>query len=79
MQPEPVLRPRVVFEDPDLSHQIVIGMRPGFKLMVSCNCLRAGAGNGIRAAYKPIEVRDRWEAAEAITVWRKHLEAADAE
>jgi hypothetical protein len=64
----------VVFEDAALPHQIVIGRAPGGKLMVSCNCLRTGHGNGIRAAYKPIEIRSCFPASEAIAVWRAHLE-----
>jgi hypothetical protein len=65
--------PRVVFEDPDLPHQIVITMRKGFNIMVSCNCLKVN-DLGSRGTYEPIEVRTRWEAAEAIAVWRAHVE-----
>jgi hypothetical protein len=64
----------VVFENPALPHQIVIGMAPGGKLMVSCNCLRTGHGNGIRDAYEPIEIRSCFPASEAIAAWRAHLE-----
>lgn len=63
-------RPRVVFEDPDLPHQIVLRFTGGntHRIGVSCNCMR-----GV-----PIEVRTRWEASEAIAVWRAHLEEANA-
>ena len=58
--------PRVVFEDPDLPHQIVIRLTGGnsHRLGVSCNCLKG----------EPIEVRTRWEASEAIAVWRAHVQ-----
>ena len=69
-QPEP----RVVFEDPDLPHQIVITMRKSFKIMVSCNCLRVN-GYGSRGTYAPLEVRSCFPAAEAIAVWRAHMDA----
>jgi len=67
-------RPRVVFEDPDLPHQIVITIWCGFKIMVSCNCLRVN-GYGSRGTYEPLEVRSCFPAAEAIAVWREHVEA----
>jgi hypothetical protein len=63
---------RVVFEDPDLPHQIVITMRPGFRLAVSCNCLRTATG-GRRGSHRPLEVRYDFPAAEAIAVWRAHV------
>jgi hypothetical protein len=70
-------RPRVVFEDPDLPHQIVIRLARGTHLLaVSCNCLRRQQGHG--EVHEPIETRHRWEASEAIAVWRKHLEEATA-
>ena len=72
-QPEP----RVVFEDPDLPHQIVITMRKSFKIMVSCNCLRVN-GHGTRGTYEPLEVRSCFPAAEALAVWRAHMEAVGA-
>lgn len=73
-------RPRVTFEDPDLPHQIVITLqRGGHRIMVSCNCLRASGGSGAApAAHEPIEVRHRWEAADAIAVWRAHVAEASA-
>lgn len=66
--PPETLTPRVVFEDPDLPHQIVITVRTSDngRIAVSCNCLR-------REARKPIEARSRWEPGEAIAVWRKHM------
>jgi hypothetical protein len=75
---------RVVFEDPSLPHQIVLTMHQGsHRIMVTCNCMRIagkGKGSGCRAAtYEPIEVRVRWEAAEALAVWRAHLEGAGAD
>jgi hypothetical protein len=59
---------RVVFEDPSLPHQIVSRFAGGnsHRISVSCNCM-----HGV-----PIEVRTRWEAREAIAVWRAHLEEA---
>ncbi len=72
---EPSPRRRVVFEDPDLPHQIVITLLKGsHRLMVSCNCMRR-AGGGVRGAYAPIEVRARWE---AIGVWRAHMAEVEA-
>jgi hypothetical protein len=68
-------RPRVVFEDPYLPHQIVITVRTGFNLAVSCNC-RWISGSGHKPAYEPLEVRYNFPASEAIAVWRKHM--ADA-
>jgi len=70
-------RPRAVFEDPDLPHQIVIAMRgPNFGIMVSCNCMRSAARGG---PIEPIEIRARWTAAEAIAVWQAHhAEAGNA-
>jgi hypothetical protein len=67
--------PRVVFEDPDLPHQIVIRLARGNShlLIVSCNCMRTEGGS-----YEPIETRARWEAAEAIAAWRAHMEAVEA-
>ena len=69
----PAVSYRPVFEDPSLPHQIVLRLTGGnsHRIMVSCNCLRTG-----RSAFAPIEVRTRWEAPEAIAVWRKHLEEA---
>ena len=89
MQPDSVapLRRRVVFEDPDLPHQIVIMLQKGgHRIMVSCNCLRAATkakplrpGMAARLAkYEPLEVRTRWEAAEAIAVWRAHMAEVEA-
>jgi hypothetical protein len=65
-QPEP----RVVFENPDLPHQIVIRLTGGnsHRIAISCNCLHG----------EPLEVRARWEGSEAIAVWRAHMEAAEA-
>ena len=66
-------RPRVVFEDPDLPHQIVIALRSGGPgIAVSCNCLRARE-NGHRGQYEVLEVRTRWDAAGALAVWRAHV------
>jgi hypothetical protein len=64
-------RPRVVFEDPDLPHQIVLRFTGGNShlIAVSCNCMRQGRG-----APVTIEARGKWEAAEALAVWRAHLE-----
>lgn len=76
MQPETA--PRVVFEDPDLPHQIVIMLRPGFKIAVSCNCLRTGTYNGVRETCKPLEVRACFPAVDAIAVWRAHMEEVNA-
>ena len=71
---EIIAQPRVVFEDPDLPHQIVIRLTGGnsHRIMVSCNCMRLPAC-WRTAAYEPLEVRTRWEGAEAIAAWRKHL------
>ena len=67
-----------VFEDPSLPHQIVITLRGGGpQIMVSCNCLRLN-GQYRRGTYEPIEVRTRWDAADAIAVWRAHMEAVNA-
>ena len=57
---------RVVFEDPALSHQIVIRLTGGnsHRIGVSCNCLKG----------EPIEVRGCFPAGDAIAVWRKHME-----
>ena len=75
---EPVVRRRVVFEDPDLPHQIVLTLQKGgHRIMVSCNCLRVNSW-GSRGTYEPLEVRHRFPADEAIAVWRKHLEESDA-
>lgn len=73
-----MIGPRVVvFEDPGLPHQIVITIRAKNQIMVSCNCLRlSGWGRGV--AYEPIEERTRWEAGEAIAVWRAHMAEAAA-
>jgi hypothetical protein len=59
----------VVFEDPGLPHQIVIRLTGGnsHRIGVSCNCLKG----------EPIEVRARWDAADAIAVWRAHAERAE--
>jgi hypothetical protein len=71
-------RPRVVFEDPSLPHQIVITLRGGGpQIVVSCNCLRLNR-HGPRGTYEPIGVRTRWEASEALAVWRAHVEQAGA-
>ena len=58
--------PRVTFEDPDLPHQIVLRFTGGnsHRLAVSCNCMRPVS----------IEARSRWDASEAIAVWRAHME-----
>jgi hypothetical protein len=55
---------RFVLEDPDLPHQITIRQARGAgnRLAVSCNCLDA-----------PLEIRGRWDAGEAIAVWRAHM------
>jgi hypothetical protein len=66
------MKPRVVFEDPGLPHQIVITLRAGFKIAVSCNCLRVNR-QGARRTYEPIEVRYEFPASEAIAVWRAHM------
>jgi hypothetical protein len=83
MTPETVSRPRVTFEDPDLPHQIVLTLRGGgHGIMVSCNCLRAAGPvkgkAGRSSTHEPLEVRTRWEAAEALAVWRAHLAEAGA-
>ena len=70
MPVSPETRRRVVFEDPDLPHQIVLRFTGGNShlIAVSCNCMRQGRG-----APVTIEARGKWEAAEAIAVWRKHM------
>ncbi len=57
--------PWVVYENPALPHQIIIraGNPSHHRIAVSCNCM-AGA---------PLETRARWDAADTIAVWRKHL------
>lgn len=60
---------RVVFEDDALPHQIRIfflGHRSGW-IGVSCCCRKQNGGS-----YAPLESRTRWEAAEALAVWRAH-------
>ena len=73
MQPQPETfpwPPRVVLEDPDLPHQIVLHFTGGNShlIAVSCNCLRKRGAGG-----EPLGVRSRWEASEAIAVWRAHM------
>ena len=73
---------RVVLEDPSLPHQIVLTVSTSNngKIAVSCNCLKKDGAHTNRAGavYKPIETRRRWDATEAIAVWRAHLEAVSA-
>lgn len=65
--------------DPSLPHQIVIGYVPGqqHKIYVSCNCrITIPPGGGSRG-YEPFEVRSRWEADDALAVYRAHLDATE--
>jgi hypothetical protein len=61
-----------MYQDDTLPHQIRIGLAPGGRLAVSCNCMRTGQG------YEPLEVREQWEAHEAQAVYRAHLARTEA-
>ena len=68
----------VVYRDPTLPHQIVIAYRwgtTGTGISVSCNCRRVPGTAGV---YEPFEVRERWEPADALAVYRAHLPAMTA-
>ena len=60
-----------VFRDPSVPHQIVLVLS-GNEIVVSCNCMRGA--NGYGWSYSPLESRTRWDADEALAVYRKHLE-----
>lgn len=68
-------RRRVLMRDPSLPHQIVIGYLPGsqHKIYVSCNCRLVHHPSGGSPGYEPLEVRGRWEAADALAVYHAHL------
>lgn len=68
MPPDGPACPRFVLEDPSLPHQIILRVAAGGShlIAVSCNCMRPGGA--------AIEMRARWEAAEAIAAWRAHME-----
>jgi hypothetical protein len=61
---------RVTWRDDSLPHQMRLYMI-GQDIAVSCNCMRGV--DGTAAHYSPLEVRGRWEAAEAQAVYRAHL------
>jgi hypothetical protein len=65
-------KPRVVFEDDALPHQIRLVLIPGNRIAVSCTCLH---GTGKRGGFKPLESRTRWEPGTDLAVWRAHVEA----
>jgi hypothetical protein len=65
-----------MYQDDSLPHQIRIFLVAGGPgLGVSCNCMRLDQKQG---GYEPIEVRNRWEAHEAQTVYRAHLAEPEA-
>jgi hypothetical protein len=57
--------------DDTLPHQIRLTFRRRDRIAVSCTCRATGHD------YKPLEVRSRWDAAEAQAVWRAHLAAPE--
>jgi hypothetical protein len=60
-------RPRVLLEDPEASHQIVLAVgAPGNQLAVSCTC-RA------RRGCPPFTMAPKLEPDEARVIWRRHL------
>ena len=62
-----------MYQDDSLPHQIRIFLVSGGPgLAVSCNCMGTGQG------FEPIEVRSRWEAHEALAVYRAHLAGTEA-
>jgi len=76
MNAAPEAKPRrmakVTMRDPSLPHQIVIfKLASGPDIGVSCNCRAAGGG------YQPLEARTRWDADDALAVYRAHLPAAE--
>ena len=63
----------IVMRDPTLPHQIVISYQwgvTGTGIAVSCNCRRV---TGTAGVYTPFEVRERWEPADLLAVYRAHL------
>jgi hypothetical protein len=62
---------RVTLADPDLPHQMT-GSRYGNSVAVSCNCRRRA--NRAPLASGALAIRSKWEAAEALAVWREHME-----
>ena len=84
-----VLRPtRALMRDPSLPHQIVlhfttVHMRSGLNcrsdyIGVSCNCRAIKGPKGGIKGYEPFEVRTRWDAADALAVYRAHLDEVTA-
>lgn len=63
-----------LMRDPSLPHQIVLGTLPSesHKIYVSCNCRRQ------RTGYEPLEVRTRWDAEDALAIYRAHLAEVSA-
>jgi hypothetical protein len=58
--------------DDTRAHQIRLTFHRRDRIAVSCTCR---AISHTRNDYKPIEVRTRWDAAEAQAVWHAHLVA----
>ena len=63
-------RIRVTWRDDSLAHQLVL-YHIGQEIAVSCNCMRGV--DGTAAHHSPLEVRAKWEAADALAVYRAHL------
>jgi hypothetical protein len=63
-----------VMTDPDLPHQIVLNFCPN-GIYISCNCLAMRAVTGKVVQWQLIEVRKRWETADAVAAYRAWHEA----
>jgi len=70
---------KVTMRDPSLPHQIVINTMPGstHQIYVSCNCRAVRGAHGGVTGYQPLEARTRWDAHDALAVYRAHLPAAE--
>jgi hypothetical protein len=66
---------RITMRDETLPHQIVLFL-VSCDIAVSCNCMRGI--DGTSAHCSPLEVRGKWEAAEAMAVWRAHVATASS-
>jgi hypothetical protein len=70
---EPRTRRITMWRD-DLPHQIRLHFLNGTGIIsVSCSCRKTPGGS-----FTPLETRTRWEAPEAMAVWRAHVAGAGA-
>jgi hypothetical protein len=67
-------RIRVCWRDDNAKHQIRLTFVNGTGIIsVSCSCRKTPGGS-----FTPLETRTRWEAPEAMAVWRAHVAGAEA-